>query len=147
MSRTLLDLATVIDQHTGHARTVLDYTAEMKRIVDRAKEPGFDATGCESLTRYVATDTFTRVGPFKDAMEWPDYVTFLTGWAPFQHWECSFRRITEARNLVFLELEERVDPNDPAAAANSLSVFEFDDSDRINHLDVHLQMAPALRPA
>lgn len=142
MTSALLDLDTVIDDHTGHARTVLDYTAEMKRTIDRAKEPGFDATAWAALARFVATETFTRVGPFKDVMDWPEYVAFLTGWAPRRHWECSFRRITEAGDLVLLELEERSDPDDPTAAANSLSVYEFDDGGRISHLDVYLQMTP-----
>lgn len=141
MIRTLRDVDAVVGDHTGRSRTVLEFTLEMKRIVDRAKQPGFDARDVESLGRFVATDVFTRMGPFKDMMTWPSYVAFIAGWAPRSHWECSFRRITESDNLVFLELEERSDPDNPAAAANSLSVYEFDDGDRLRRLDVYLQMA------
>jgi hypothetical protein len=76
-------------------------------------------------------------------MDWPQYVAFLTGWAPRRHWECSVRRVTEAGSLVMLELEERSAPDDPAAAANSVSAYEFDDAGKIRQLDVYLQMAPS----
>ena len=56
--------------------------------------------------------TFERIGPFKDAMNWSEYVDFLTGWATSRHWECSFKRVTETGDLVFLELEERMEPGD-----------------------------------
>jgi hypothetical protein len=44
MRWTLLDVESVIGGSAGLSRTVLEYTLEMKRIVDRAKEPGFDET-------------------------------------------------------------------------------------------------------
>ncbi len=140
--RPLYELDSVVADHTGLARTVLDYTLEMKRIIDDAKTPGFDADAWGPLARYVAADEFVRVGPFKDEMSWSEYVAFLTGWAPRRHWECSFKRVTQSGSLVFLELEERSDPDNPAAAANSVSSFEFDDAGLLRHLDVYLQMAP-----
>jgi hypothetical protein len=136
----LAEVDTVVGRYTGLSRTVLDYTLEMKRIVDSAKGPGFDAGSWEPLARVVATDDFSRVGPFKDEMTWPQYVAFLTDWAPRSHWECSFRRIAESGNVVFLELEERSEPGDSATAANSLSRFEFDGSGRLCRLAVYLQM-------
>src|SRR3546814_3256658 len=76
----------------------LEYTLVMKRIIDSAKEPGFDESSWGPLAGLVDRDAFIRVGPFKDEMTWPEYVAFLTGWAPRRHWECSFRRITEQRS-------------------------------------------------
>lgn len=147
MISTLVELADTVDAHGGRARLVLEYTLEMKRVVDRAKQPGFDVADWDPLARFVATDTFRRVGPFKDEMDWPGYVSFLTAWAPRRHWECSFRRVTESGNLVVLELEERSEPGNPAAAANSVSVYEFDSADKICSLDVYLQMSPPANPA
>ncbi len=147
MIETLSDVDAVLGDHTGLSRAVLEYTLEMKRIVDSAKGSGFDASSWEPLASVVATDDFVRVGPFKDEMTWPDYVGFLTSWAPNRHWECSFRRITETGNLVFLELEERSSPGDSAGAANSLSVYEFDDAAKLCRLDVYLQMPMPARPA
>ena len=112
----------VVDEYSGLARTVLDYSLEMKRLVDAAKEPGFSKEHFASLAELVAVGDFERVGNFKDLMTWDEYVTFLTNWAPTAQWACSFRRVTESGNLVHLELEERTTTGDVASAVNSLSV-------------------------
>ncbi|HET6954552.1 MAG TPA: hypothetical protein VFI47_29580 [Acidimicrobiales bacterium] len=131
----------VIEDHTGNARTALEYSRIMKRLVDAAKEPGFSSASWAPLAELVAVDEFERMGNFKDLMRWDDYVGFLTGWATTSDWECSFKRITEQGNLVFLELEERLQMGDLTSAVNSLSVYEFDDAGKIRHLDIYLQMA------
>lgn len=136
----LAELADVFDDHTGLSRTVLEYSMEMKRTVDRAKEPGFDASGWDGIAALVAIDEFLRVGPFKDTMDWPAYAEFLTAWATGSYWECSFRRLTEHGHLVVLELEERMVPGDHEGAVNSASIFEFGDDGRLRRLDVYLQM-------
>ena len=65
---------------------------------------------------------------------------FLTGWAMSSDWECSFKRITEVGNVVFLELEERSKIGDFKSVVNSMSVYEFDAGGKIHHIDVYLQM-------
>src|SRR3546814_3438366 len=116
----------------------------MKRIIDSEKEPGFDESSWGPLAGLVDRDAFIRVGPFKDEMTWPEYVAFLTGWAPRRHWDCFFRRITDNGNVLFLELEERHQPGDSSVAPNSLSVYQLDDPRRILPLSVYLQLpAPA----
>ena len=140
MNDELSDVSAVVGDHSGRSRTVLEFTMEMKRIIDDAKRPGFDAGSWDALARLVDVDDFVRVGPFKDRMTWPEYVAFLTGWAPRRYWECSLRGITEVGDRVYLELEERSSPADSANAANSLSVYEFDEDGRLRRLDVYLQM-------
>jgi hypothetical protein len=147
VSGSLVEVRDVVSEHSGRSRSVLEYTLEMKRTIDRAKQPGFDRDSWEPLARFVDVDTFVRVGPFKDRMTWSEYVDFLTAWAPNRHWECSLRGLTEADGRVFLELEERSVPGDSANAANSLSVYEFDDEGRLRHLAVYLQMAMPPRPS
>jgi hypothetical protein len=130
----------VAGAYDGLSRTVLDYSLLMKQLVDRAKEPGFSVDSWAPLAELVAVDEFRRVGPFKDAMDWREYVGFLTGWATSSEWDCSFRRITETAGLVFLELEERSEVGDFRSVVNSLSVYEFDAAGKLRHLDVYLQM-------
>lgn len=130
----------VVGEYTGMSRAVLDYSLLMKRLVDAAKEPGFSAESWAPLAELVAVDDFERVGPFKDAMNWDEYVAFLTGWATSSEWECSFKRITETPDLVFLELEERSEIGDYKSVVNSLSVYDFDDDGKLRRLDVYLQM-------
>ena len=142
MPKQLTDVADVIDDYAGRSRTVLDYAMVTKRLVDEAKRPGFSAGSWAPLAELVAVDEFTRVGPFKEVMNWDDYVTFLTNWAASSEWECSFKRITEASGVVFLELEERSRVGEFSSVVNSLSVYEFTDTGKIRHIDVYLQMAP-----
>lgn len=130
----------VIDDYTGRSRTVLEYCRTTKRLLDEAKNPGFSVESWAPLAELVAVDEFERVGAFKEVMNWSDYADFLTGWATSSEWECSFKRITEASGMVFLELEERSTIGEFSNAVNSLSVYEFDAAGKIRHIDVYLQM-------
>ncbi|HET6950300.1 MAG TPA: hypothetical protein VFI47_07995 [Acidimicrobiales bacterium] len=136
----LRDVSEIVGGYDGLARRVLDYSLIMKSLVDRAKEPGFSAESWAPLAELIAVDEFERVGNFKEVMDWDEYVGFLTRWAPTAEWECSFKRITEISNLVFLELEERSRMGDVSSTVNSVSVFEFDDAGKIRHIDIYLQM-------
>ncbi|MFC5751341.1 hypothetical protein [Actinomadura rugatobispora] len=138
----LRQISEVIDGHTGNARTVLEYGMTTKRIVDGAKRPGFTAGDWAPLAALVAVEEFERVGTFKEVMTWEEYVGFLTGWAPSAEWACLFRRITETPDRIFLELEERSTVGGHESVANSVSVYEFDGTGKIRHIDVYLQMAP-----
>jgi hypothetical protein len=131
----------VIGSHTGRARTVLEYSLVIKRLVDEAKKPGFTVDSWAPLAELVTVDEFERVGAFQEVMKWPDYVDFLTNWAKSSMWECSFKRITETADLVFLELEERSAVGDFTSVVNSLSVYKFNDAGKIMHIDLYLQMA------
>ncbi len=136
----LRDIRDVIDNHVGRSRTVLEYGLVTKRLVDEAKRPGFCVDSWAPLAELVATDEFERVGAFKEVMDWPAYVDFLTNWATSSEWECSLRRITETPGAVFLELEERSRIGEFANVVNSLSVYEFTDAGKIRHIDLYLQM-------
>lgn len=136
----LYDVNEIIDQYTGLCRTVLDYSVIVKQIVDSAKKAGFTADSWAPLAALVDTDRFERVGNFKEVMDWPAYIGFLTDWAPTAEWECSFKRVTEKGGLVFLELEERTSSAGFNSVVNSLSVYQFDEAGRITHVDVYLQM-------
>ena len=140
------DVSAVIDGFTGHDRKVLDYSQVIARLMDEAKQPGFAQENWAPLAALVDTARFTRVGNFKEVMNWEEYTAFLTSWAAGAEWECSFKRITEQGNLVFLELEERSRVGGHTSIVNSLSLYEFDHDGRIVHVDVYLQM-PLLDPA
>jgi hypothetical protein len=137
----LRDVEDVIESHAGRSRDVLDYSLVMKRLVGEAKQPGFSVESWAPLAEFVAIDEFERVGNFMEVMNWNEYVGFLTSWATTAQWECSFKRITETSDIVFLELEERSTFGEFSNVVNSLSVYEFDVAGRIRHLDIYLQMA------
>jgi hypothetical protein len=135
------DVDEVIESYSGLSRAVLEYSRVTKRLVDEAKRPGFSTDSWSPLAELVDTDAFVRVGNFKEVMNWQEYVSFLTNWASSSEWECSFRRITEHGNLVFLELEERSRVGEFSNSVNSVTIYEFNATGQIARLDVYLQMA------
>jgi hypothetical protein len=136
----LRDIDEAAKEHAGLSRKVLDYSIEMKRMVEAAKQPGFAEASWAGLSGYVNVEKFIRVGNFKEVMTWADYVAFLTPWAMHSEWEGSFKRVTESGSLVILELEERSRVGGHSSVVNSVSVYEFGDDGRIEHLDIYLQM-------
>lgn len=127
-------------RHGQLARIVLNYSVMMKRLVDKAKQPGFTAADWAPLAEMVAVDEFERVGAFREVMDWQKYTEFLTQWACSSGWEGTFRRITELPGLVFLELEERsILPDQRRTVVNSVSVYEFNKANKLRHLDIYLQ--------
>src|SRR5688572_11001536 len=125
-------------------RIVLEYGTIMKRIIDHdSKHPGFNVDGWAELAAMVDTENFERVGNFLEVVNWEEYAEMLTNWAIGSQWEFSFKRMTEVGNVVFQELEERSRIGEHRSIVNSVSVYEFDESNKIRHLDIYLQMNPA----
>jgi hypothetical protein len=137
----LKDVCDVADDYSGISRAVLEYCMTTKRLVDAAKQPGFSQDSWGPLAVLVDTDAFVRVGNFKEVMNWQEYVGFLTDWAASSEWDCSFKRVTQSGNVVFLELEERSRIGDFSNSVNSVSTYEFNGSGKITRIDVYLQMA------
>lgn len=130
----------VIGNYSGQSRATLEYSQIVKRQVELAKQPGFSADNWSELAELVDVEKFIRVGNFKEVMNWNEYVGFLTNWAPSSDWDCSFKRIIESGNVVFLELEERLTAGDYHSVVNSASVYEFNEQGKIQRIDVYLQM-------
>lgn len=142
VSKVFEDIAEAAQRYTGNARTAIEYGLFQKRLMDRSKQADdYSPDEWLGLKEFV-TDDFERIGNFKEVMTFGDMVGFLQAWAPTQHWEGSFKRVTEHDNVVFLELEERVNVGEEQRAVNSVSVYEFDVAGKIRHLDVYLQAAP-----
>lgn len=137
----LRDVDDIINDYSGLSRKVLDYSRITGRLVGEAKKPGFTVDSWAPLRELIDTGNFVRVGNFKEVMNWDEYVGFLTNWASNSDWECSFKRITEVGNVVFLELEERSRIGDFSNSVNSVSVYEFNKAGKIVRVDVYLQMA------
>lgn len=135
-----ITLEAALDEERGRlSRRVLEYAAVMKRLVDRAKQPGFTAASWAPLAEMVAVNGFERVGTFKEVVRWDDYVELLTGWAIRSDWHPLVRRVSEQPGLVYLELAELAIYDGGEERINSVSVYEFDQQDRIRHLDVYMQ--------
>ena len=101
------------------------------------------------LAELIDTENFVRIGPFKEVMNWAEYAEFLTNWARSSSWDCSYQRLTEAAELVLLELEEYSEIGDFRSVVNTASVYEFSTENKIRYIAVYLQMQlpdPAMLP-
>jgi len=120
-------------------RTVLQFSDIFRRVVEKAKQPGFTPAQWAPLEELVAVDEFKRVGAFLEEMNWSEYTGFVTQFAKASGWEGSFRRIQERAGVVYLELTERCTTGDRVDVVNSVTVYEFNAAGKIRHLDVYLQ--------
>ena len=138
----LREINEVIGDYSGRSRVVLEYCLIMTGMMAKSKMAGFSRDSWAPLADLVDVAKFERIGNFKEVMDWNGYLDFLTPWAIGSEWACSFKRITERGNTVFLELEERARIGDFANVVNSMSVYEFSESGKIYHVDIYLQMEP-----
>jgi len=53
-------------------------------------------------------------------------------------WEGTLRRITETPSLVFLELEERNTRNGITDIANTVTIYKFNQANKLVQLDVYV---------
>jgi hypothetical protein len=141
MTVTLADVAA---QNGPLSRKVLQYSAIMKQLVDKAKQHGFtERDWTTAMQDLVDFDHFQRIGNNLEVQTWPEYTRLLTAWAATAQWENTFKRITEVPGRVYLELEERsVLPNGQHTTVNSVSVYEFNAAGKLHHLDIYLQHLP-----
>lgn len=129
------------DAVTGkNALKVLAYTDTIKRTVEAAKDPGFDASGWDELAALLDTYAFVRVGNDKVSMGWEVYRGLLMQWGGTTDFWAEFHRISQVGNLVFLELTEHNTPRGGAESiVNSLTSYEFDAAGKLVRLGIYLQ--------
>jgi hypothetical protein len=141
VAKVFEDIDTAARRFSGLARRAIDYGRFQKNLMDRSRQAAdYSPDEWFGLKDFVS-DGFERVGNFKEVMTINDMIRFLQSLAPTQHWEGSFKRVTEVDNVVWLELEERIGEGDQQAAVHSVSVYEFEDAGKIRHLDVYLPAA------
>ena len=140
VAKVFEEIAVAAQRYSGNMRRAIDYGLFQKRLMDRALNavPDYSPEEWRGLKEFV-TDDFERVGNFKEVMTIDEMVRFLHAMSAAMHWEGSFKRISESDNVVVLELEERVGFGTDQHAVNSVSIFEFDGTGRIRHLDIYLQ--------
>lgn len=121
------------------SRIVMEFCKLHDVIVPRAKAAGFAASGWAPMAELVATDEFKRVGAYLEVMNWNQYTAFLTQWASDTAFDSTLRRISEAGRAVFYEIEERHFRGEESIVKNVMAVFEFNEGNKICHLDIYEQ--------
>jgi hypothetical protein len=129
-------------RYTGLSRKVLQYTERFLQVINKIKQPGFSDADWSPLEELVDVRNFQRVGVFLSASvevsNWQQYKAFITQYGGMTSWEGTLRRITEVPRLVYLELEERNTRSGVTDIANTVTIYEFNEADRLSHLDVYV---------
>lgn len=116
------------------AKRALAYGDKMAEIVNGETDENWDA-----LLPLIDAARFVRRGNERDQeMNWPTYRAMLDQWkAHSGRYEKKLFRASEAGNVVYLDLDERaVDKSGKASTLRSVSIYEFDDADRIVAVDI-----------
>ena len=121
------------------SKIVMEYVSIYDRIAARAKQPDFSKDEWDELAALLNVEKFERVGAQQEVMDWPAYRARLSEFAGTAHWNGTFRRISELPQLVLLELIEEMSRGDEVETVNSVTVYEFDEHDKITHFDCYLQ--------
>jgi hypothetical protein len=130
------------EKYKGLSRKVLQYSECFLSIVNRIKTRGFSAADWAPLETLVDLKNFRRQGVFLGATaqtsNWQHYKELLTQYGGATTWEGTLRRITEAPNLVYLELEERNARDGVMDVSNTVTIYEFDAAEKLVKLDVYV---------
>lgn len=90
----------------------------------------------------LVADDFTRIGIYKDKADWPICLEKYLQFAGSSLWSGKLRYIHTAGNTVFQELEETITREQGANVIYTMSVYEFDEHDKVRSLRVYMQQDP-----
>ncbi len=108
-------------------------------IESRATGKSVTAADWAPLEELVDVKNFKRVGAYLEELNWDEYVKFLTQWAGGTRFETTVHRISEVGQAVFYEIEERHYKGDTFIRKNVIAVYDFDEKNKIRHLDIYEQ--------
>ena len=119
---------------SSRVKRAIAYGDKMAAIVNGKSDEGFDA-----LLPMIDPARFVRTGNERDqTMDWPTYRAMLEQWnGGSGTYEKRLHRASEAGNVVYLDLDERNIATDGTVnSLRSISIYEFDEQDRIIAVDV-----------
>ncbi|MFC2017970.1 hypothetical protein ACFLTQ_01535 [Chloroflexota bacterium] len=127
--------------YIGLSRLVLQYADGFNQIIGKLKQGTISETDWDLMEDFVDIDSFQRVGMFlTDKVEtsaWQEYKATISQFGVMASWEGALRRITEVPGLVFLELEERVTVGNTMDVYNTVTIYQFNKSNKLIKLDVY----------
>lgn len=94
-----------------------------------------------SIADMVNVDEFKRTGIYKDEADWSLCLEKYLQFAGTSLWSGKLRFINAFGNFVFQELEETITRANGENVIYTMSVYEFDDDDRVKALRVYMQQA------
>ena len=142
MPRTLDEAMTLA--RGPFSRLALQYSFVMRDLIVKAKQPDFTVADWAPLAEFVAIDEFERIGNYRERVTWDQYDDLLTMWGKTTGWDFNVRRVTEGDGYAILELEESAKYADRLDTYTSVSVYEFNATNKLRHLEIYLSKAEPL---
>ncbi len=134
------------DEYSGLSRKVLQYSQAFDAIIEKARESKLTAADWAPLEKLVDTEDYERMGVFlgdeAETIDWQQYKKYISQYAAHTSWDGKLRRVTEVPGLVILELEEHNTVNGVTDISNTVTIYEFNDAGKIDHLDVYVMPLP-----
>ena len=122
-------------------KIVRDWADIYEGICKRSKHAKIAAADFDPIAALVATEDFLRIGVFKDEADWPLCLEKYVQFAGTSLWSGKVRYINTVGNIVFQELEETITRPNGENVIYTMSVFEFNDDDKVRTLRVYMQQA------
>jgi hypothetical protein len=110
-------------------------------ICKRSQRSKITAADFDPIAALVVTDDFLRIGVFKDEADWPICLEKYVQFAGTSLWSGKLRYINAVGNIVFQELEETITRPHGENVIYTMSVFEFNDDDKVRARRVYMQQA------
>lgn len=110
-------------------------------ICARSQHQQITAADFDPIAELVATETFSRIGIYKDEADWPLCLEKYLQFAGTSLWSGKLRYIHTVGNVVFQELEETITRPQGENVIYTMSVYQFDDEDKVTALRVYMQQA------
>jgi hypothetical protein len=109
-------------------------------ICARSQHKQITAADFDSIAELVADD-FIRIGIYKDEADWPLCLAKYLQFAGTSLWSGTLRHIHAVDNVVFQELEETITRAQGENVIYTMSVYEFDDNDKVRSLRIYIQQS------
>lgn len=119
---------------SARVKRAIEYGDRMAAIVNGASDQTFE----EALLPLIDPARFRRRGNERAEMDWPAYSAMLGQWNQADgRYTKTLHRASEAGDVVYLDLDERSEHKDGTVSAlRSISIYAFDEADRIVGVDV-----------
>jgi len=129
-------------EFTGLTRKVIEYSEAFSQLVEKAKLEPLEDADWAPIEQLVDVGNYVRMGVFlgpqAEVIDWAKYKFYISQYAAGSSWEGTLRHVTEQPGRVILELEERNSRGGVMDVSNTVTIYEFDQNDRIRHLDVYV---------
>lgn len=122
-------------------KIVRDWADIYEEICKRSQHSQITAADFDPIAELIDTNVFHRTGVFKDEADWPLCLEKYIQFAGTSLWSDKLRFINTVENIVFQELEETITRKHGENVVYTMSVFEFNDDDKVTALRVYMQQA------